>query len=195
LRGGNTANPDAITAWINNLNQKEAEEYAKELTNDYRQALNIYRICSFCAKPDNPIVWSHYADSHSGFCLIFNADNDLFGHAFKVGYQNEYPTLDVIEEDGDVVVDNSILVKYSDWEYENEYRLVSREPNYPELIPVHNKKWSFPPEMLLGVIFGYKISASDRQLIENMCKGRSGDFYYKKAVLHDDTFVLKIIDA
>ena len=48
--------------------------------------------------------------------------------------------------------------------------------------------------MLLGVIFGYKISDSDRQLIKDFCIGRPNSFF-KKAILHDDKFVLKIVDA
>ena len=198
IEGGETSPPDKITAWLNNLNQKEAEEFAKEQTNDFRLWLIKYRICSicsFCAKPDNPIVWSHYADSHHGFCLIFDVDNDLFGGAIKVEYQTEYPTLDVTEEDDYEILKCSALVKFSDWKYEEEFRLVSAEPNFPHALPVRNNKLTFPPEMLLGVIFGYKISNLDRQLIENMCKDRPGDFYYKKAILNDDKFVLKIINA
>ena len=49
--------------------------------------------------------------------------------------------------------------------------------------------------MLLGVIFGYKISDTDRQLIENMCRNRPKDFIYKKAVLHDDKYILKITNV
>jgi len=195
IQGGNKSPQDIITTWLNNINQKEAEEFAKQQTNDFRLELGKYRICSFCANQDNPIVWSHYADSHNGFCLIFDANNDLFGNAIKVKYQNEYPALDVTEEDDYEILKCSALVKYSDWEYENEYRLVSAEPNFPEALPVRNKKWIFPPEMLLGVIFGYNISGPDRQLIENMCKDRPGNFCYEKAILYDDKFVLEIINA
>ena len=195
IEGGNTRPPNEITAFLNSLNQKQVEELTKEETNDFRLQLRKYRICSFCAKPDNPIVWSHYADSHKGFCLIFDVDNDLFGDAIKVVYQNEYPTLDVTEEDDYEILKCSALVKFSDWKYEEEFRLVSAEPNFPHALPVRNNKLTFPPEMLLGVIFGYKISDLNHQLIENMCKDRPGDFYYKKAILNDDKFVLKIINA
>ena len=194
IEEGNTAAPDKITEWLDNLTQEEVEQFPKEQTKNYRVHLGKYRICSFCRKPDNPIVWSHYADSHTGFCLIFDADNDLFGGAIKVEYQNEYPTFDVTEEDNSEIIKNSALVKFSGWNYEKEFRLVSAEPNFPNALPVQNNKLTFPSEMLLGVIFGYKISDPDRQLIEDLCKGRPSSFF-KKAVLHDDKFVLKIINA
>ena len=195
VAGGNPADPDKITAWLNNLTQEEVEEYTKKQTNGYRlNLLAKYRICSFCARPDNPIVWSHYADSHSGFCLIFDADNDLFGRALKVKYQNEYPTFDITENSDNEILKNSALVKFSDWKYEEEFRLLSAEPSIPNVPPVHNHKLIFQPEMLLGVIFGYKISDPDRQLIENLCKGRPSSFF-KKAVLHDDKYLMKIINT
>ena len=194
IERGNTTDPDKITAWLNNLTQKDAEEFAKAQNEAFRLKLGKYRICSFCAEPDNSIVWSHYAESHSGLCLIFDADNDLFGGAIKVEYQNEYPTIDVTEDDDYEILKNSGLVKFSDWKYEKEFRLVSAEPNFQDALPVHNKKLTFLSEMLLGVIFGYKISDSDRQLIKDFCIGRPNSFF-KKAILHDDKFVLKIVDA
>jgi len=89
----------------------------------------------------------------------------------------------------------SALVKFSDWKCEDELRLVSAEPNFQDTLPVHNNKWTFPAEMLMGVIFGLKISDQDRQLVEKLCEGRPDSFMYKKAVLHDDKFILKIVDA
>jgi len=152
-------------------------------------------VCSFCAKPDNPIVWSHYADSHRGFCLIFDADNEVFGGAIGVVYRDEYPTLDVTEVDDERILKAAGLVKFTDWEYEDEFRLVSAEPSFPDALPVQNNKWTFPSEMLIGVIFGLRISDQDRQLIMDFCEGRPNSFMYKKAILHDDRFVLKIVDA
>jgi len=195
IEGGNTADPRKITAWLEELTQLQTETFAKEQTNDFRSALRKYRICSFCAKPDNPIVWSHYADSHRGFCLIFDADNEVFGDAIKVDYRDEYPTLDVTEVDDEKIVKETVSLKFTDWEYEDEFRLVSAEPSFPDALLVQNNKWTFPSEMLIGVIFGLRISDQDRQLIMDLCVGRPNSFMYKKAILHDDRFVLKIVDA
>ncbi len=195
IDGGNTADPEQITAWLENLTQLEAEEFAKEQTDGFRSALGKYRVCSFCAKPDNPIVWSHYADSHRGFCLIFDADNEVFGGAIGVVYQDEYPTLDVTEVDDEKIVKETVSLKFTDWEYEDEFRLVSAEPSFPDALPVQNNKWTFPSEMLIGVIFGLRTSDQDRQVIMDLCEGRPNSFMYKKAILHDDRFVLKIVDA
>lgn len=194
IERGNTADPNHITAWLEKSTQEKANMYAKELTNDLRRQLQKYRICSFCSQPDNPIVWTHYADEHRGFSLIFSTDNELFGGAIKVEYQDEYPKLDVTEDEDYVILKNSALVKFSDWSYEKEFRLVSAEPNFKDALPVQNKKMKFSSDMLIGIIFGCKISDSDRQLLENLCSNYSTKLHKKEAVLNDDRFLMKIID-
>jgi hypothetical protein len=194
IAGGNSADPNDITTWLENQTQEIANKFAKEQQNDFRMELQKYRICSFCSKSDNPIVWSHYADQHRGFSLIFSSDNDLFGSAIKVEYQDKYPVSDVTEDDHYIILRKSALVKFSDWSYEKEFRLLSREPNFKDALPVKNKKWNFPSDMLIGVIFGCKIIDSDRQLLENLCSNYSSKLQKKQAVLNDDRFLMKIID-
>ncbi len=179
--------------WLNNLNQEQANNISINYRKGHVAALEDYRICSFCATPTNPIVWSHYANSHQGFCLVFDADNDVFGSALRVDYSDEYPSMDVIEDNAEVITKVSILTKYSGWNYEEEYRLVSKEPGYPDGLEVTNKKWIFPENMLIGVILGNKISESDQALVNQWCDGRPNVFV-KKAVPYEDRFVLNVVD-
>ena len=86
-------------------------------------------------------------------------------------------------------------MKFTDWSYEKEFRLVSSEPNFKNALPVSNNIWSFPEEMLKGVILGYKISNTDQKFIEELCRKYPRDLYLKKATLHDDKFYLHIIDT
>lgn len=195
IAGGNQAPPDDITEWLEGHSQEEAKGLCKEHTEGYRLSLGKYRICSFSATNNNPLIWSHYSDSHQGFCLIFDADNDLFGKALKVEYQDDYPRLDFTEEDDLKVLKKSMLVKFSDWAYEKEYRLCSAEPNFIGALPVENNKWVFPKEMLKGIIFGCKMSDTDRGLLMDMCQDYSNDFCFKKAELYDNSFFLNIVDA
>jgi len=186
--------PDEVTSWLNSLPQNIATKLAIEQMNGYRKEMeNSLRICSFCGVPDNPIVWSHYADSHKGFCLVFDASNDLFGEAAEVSYQKEYPTIDVTEENLEVIFANTVLVKYQGWEYETEFRLSSKEPGNHEMLPVKNKKFVFPSELLVGVILGCQISNPDRHIIEEFCKGRPNGFI-RKAELNNDKYELSIRD-
>jgi len=195
VKGGNQEDPNILASWLATHSQQNAEQFCSEQTEQYRQALKSYRICSFSESNNNPLVWSHYADSHQGFSLIFDANNDLFGSALKVEYQEKYPELDFTEEDDYEILKNSALVKFTDWAYEKEYRLVSREPNFNDSLPVKNNKWIFPDNMLIGVIFGYKMSIPDKELIIKFSQKYSKRLNFKEAILHNNHFNLKIIDA
>lgn len=127
--------------------------------------------------------------------MIFDADNELFGGAHKVEYQDKYPSYDFTEEDDYLIMKNSGLVKFSGWSYEEEFRLVSAEPNYRNALPVKDHIWTFPKEMLKGVVLGYKIPDPDRNIIETLCQNYPGELYLKKAILHEDKFYLRIVDA
>lgn len=195
ISGGNTADPKEITRWLESHTQEEAEKLCGQLTDSLRNdLLEKYRICSFSAVNDNPLLWSHYADSHQGFCLIFDADNEEFGSAMEVRYQDEYPVVDYIEEDEFEVMKNSGFVKFTDWSYEKEFRLVSAEPNFVNVLKVINNIWEFPQEMLIGVIFGYKMSGSDQSIVKGFCGKRANDIAFKKAMLSDNNFYLNIVD-
>lgn len=191
------AKPGDVKTWLESLTQEQAEDLAGEHTEELRnQFFEKYRICSFSGTAKNPLLWSHYSDAHTGFCLEFDASTDIFGWGgLQMQYQDAYPTLDVTEQDDDEILRASILTKYTDWKYEKEYRLVSMEPNVPNALPIRNKKYVFPPELLVGVILGCRIRESDRQLIAEWCSNRvDHPVTLRKAVLSESEYELQIID-
>ncbi|WP_375554383.1 DUF2971 domain-containing protein [Roseovarius mucosus] len=80
-------------------------------------------IC-FCGSWSNPVIWSHYAENHTGLALGFDVPNSLL---LKVTYADR--RLDFSKEWGSSKSDNERLMrkalstKFKHWEYENEYRL------------------------------------------------------------------------
>lgn len=67
---------------------------------------------------NNPVIWSHYADSHKGICLEFEVADTL---ANPVNYIREPlpfddpPTIETVRR--------MLLTKFDDWSYESEIRL------------------------------------------------------------------------
>lgn len=49
-------------------------------------------------KPDDILMFSHYAKHHTGICLKFEAtdDTEFFGAAQQVNYRSEYPVVDFL---------------------------------------------------------------------------------------------------
>jgi hypothetical protein len=172
--------------------QEEVEALVTAFIPEYWEALERYRVCSFCSSSRIALLWSHYANAHEGFCLEFDASTDIFGGAFRVAYQDEYPSLDIADDDDWALLKASILTKSSDWSYEEEYRLVSAEPGNDELLSVSNKKFVFPPNLLTAVIFGAQMEAKDRkQLIKWADQGETSPTY-REATLSATKYELEI---
>ncbi len=74
---------------------------------------------------DNPLLWGHYADKHSGMALGFDVPTD---NLFEVKYKRDRVyVLDrtkVREKDLKELLDRLISTKYVDWQYEAEYRMI-----------------------------------------------------------------------
>jgi hypothetical protein len=82
-------------------------------------------------QPDNNLMWSHYANSHRGFCIEWGSE---YINADKVKYSDDIASFDIF----DVVKSNyglpvadtagdqiwrALRQKLKEWEYESEYRL------------------------------------------------------------------------
>src|ERR1041385_3130272 len=85
-------------------------------------------VLSLTEKPDNLLMWAHYAQQHTGFVIEFNADepffhhkrteSDEFGYLRKVSYSINRPNVFLTK----VSSTDMFLTKSKDWEYEQEWR-------------------------------------------------------------------------
>ena len=120
--------------------------------------------CSF--RSDSPLMWAHYSGGHSGVCLVLNAASFVTNYSLiEVQYRAEVPKWSVIKKrfsygeslkynrDFDQVV---LGTKYSDWAYEEEYRLIS---------PTRGKN-ILDPECVAGVILGARMAQSRKDEIK-----------------------------
>lgn len=72
------------------------------------------------AKNDDILMWSHYSNGHTGFCLQFDATDNtpFFGFAQPVVYKKKYPVLNRFEATDDQILEASLLTKAYHWKYE-----------------------------------------------------------------------------
>lgn len=124
----------------------------------------------FCmtSERDDILMWSHYAEAHTGFCLEFKTGNPFFPKARRIeekGYKPDRPCLNLIEHpDSDRIV-QALLTKAIGWKYEHEWRIVDHK-NGPGV-------QIYPSEALSGVILGCRISPENRQRITQWCQARN----------------------
>lgn len=149
-------------------------------------------ICSLSLIKDNILMWAHYADAFKGVCLEFKAEKRLdsgvyFGIQFemssfklKPGEKTPYDdgfllpiSVEYKDEMPDAINVNAISRdyfvpflrrKHSDWEYEEESRLIVATDN------IHSQKLKFEKSFLNGIIFGLNTSTKNKRKIVRIIK-------------------------
>lgn len=82
-------------------------------------------VCCFAGNPRSILMWSHYAQNHTGICLQFNIARDptFFLRAISVRYVAELPVINWLHNRDERLKD-SLFTKYIGWEYEGEHRIL-----------------------------------------------------------------------
>lgn len=129
--------------------------------------LNTSGIACFSEVNDSLLMWSHYGDSHKGFCLEFSTGGPLFAKMHRVVYSDAMPAIllsDFILKHNFNPVFDLYCTKAAPWSYEREWRVM------------HDKKgtsYSYRDRDLKAVYFGPKV---DRAAMEIVCLTLQGQF-------------------
>lgn len=87
-----------------------------------------FKIACFSESPNCILMWSHYANQHQGFCIGYDTskiENEIIKKIYPVFYHETFFQL-IEDEDLNDKKFNS-LIKFKDWRYEKEWRLISDE--------------------------------------------------------------------
>jgi hypothetical protein len=133
------------------------------------------RVCCLSEDFGSTTMWSHYADNHRGFVIEYETASlpkEYRASLFPVSYREFVPTTDEIFITRTKV--NSFwriaaaCIKAVDWAYEREWRMITWNTAFPESSKgsAHPIKMPKPSRVLLGA----KIKATDRHLIEHLCR-------------------------
>jgi hypothetical protein len=171
-----------------NLNDKD---YWKSFYKQFKEEVNnTFGILSLTSKKDNILMWSHYADSHKGFCVGFDK-NLLFESCIseaqigRVIYneENKFPEIGLFEDATQSVI-KITMTKSNHWEYEDEYRIVKHAPR---------KIIKFPNEAIIEIILGCKMSQIHKEKICEIAKLKFSKAQIFEAKMNLNTFILDII--
>lgn len=138
---------------------------------------------------DNILMWSHYAESHNGFCVEFiRHSNNLLGDidvTNPVTYSCNFPSPTPFSDEGrNSCFDDLFLTKSKDWAYEKEWRLINEEGDI--LLP-------FPGD-ISAIIFGLKMSSGHKQTIRTILADNH-NITYKQAEKVPNSLNLKIVEC
>ncbi len=132
-------------------------------------------IISFCKSWHNPVIWSHYAQSHTGMALGFDVPKNLL---FKMNYTNEKLTINPAKL-SDLTVIKQLLekvgrTKFEDWSYEEEYRLFIDLKHAKKQQSSESTELIFHPFKeglkLKEVILGYRYQSGSSPSVEQKLK-------------------------
>lgn len=133
---------------------------------------------------DSLLMWSHYADSHKGFCIEYDfsrlcSDNELMRGLMPVNYLYSDKLFDATEYllpsyDGKEI--NSLytiyaaISKFSEWNYEKEWRIV-----LPAGIDCESRSYEVPTPK--AVYLGAKIDKNNEESIRQITKSKGIALY------------------
>jgi len=153
-------------------NMKDSGFIANTINDTVLKTFGEIRICSFTTKKENLLFWSHYADSHKGFCIEFDATKMPIVSAYKMHYQDNYPVVDYpIPTDARGF--EPALIKSKHWEYEDEFRTVFVP--YAEKQPDNDgESLILRGDEILNVYFGNNIDKDNKKILKDLIN--SGPF-------------------
>lgn len=168
------------------------EQEQDEHIRSWRRWASIeWGILCLTKRPDNLVMWAHYAGAHRGFLLEFDSDNAFFNNKYvshldwtwfeempleypgfgnlrDVHYSNERPYTNNPEE----IPLDSFFVKSTDWAYEEEVRMIMPLQSADQKIEEHDLHlFRFPPAALTGLVLGAGASEGMIGELSRLVKG------------------------
>lgn len=162
-----------------------------------------YRIRSFVAfenVDDAPfkrsVMWSHYADEHKGFCVVYS-----FSPSMRLGLNDSsYRVLDKITYDEKNTnlttpdaIDGATLLfqKSEEWRYEKEHRLLVYDP------AIEDDYYKLPLDSdskIYAIIFGLRCSTDTKKIVQSILKNQ--EVHYMEMVSNpEDIYNMQLVDS
>lgn len=133
----------------------------------------LYYVGSLCTSYKNRLMWSHYADSHKGFCIEYDfstVKNEKL--LLPVYYSSNRPLLsmELVSKSREESMPEyyrqvimGVLTKDKVWEYENEWRIL-----VPATLGIESMEYKMPK--ISCIYLGESISIENREKILEIAK-------------------------
>ena len=155
-------------------NPENANKFTDVMANEFLK--NFLGVCCLTDTCQSLLMWTHYADSHTGCCLVFDFSTYLdqreeerfpFQHIKQMTYQHGLPKHDIYR------IWHYYAYKSLEWNYEHEWRAVMFEKNASQVYPnpflaqKSNGSGLYPlGDFLCGVILGDKMEDACKEVIK-----------------------------
>lgn len=177
---------DAVTAVVNSFLDKQSQEARGRMSEAFRKGFSVL---SLSANPTSTPMWSHYANSHQGFCIEYDfgsllPDDPRRRMCFPVLYRRK--TTDATRymanigggDFNNLFGEYLCLLKSAAWAHEEEWRIV-----YAIGPPHANREIAMPKPS--AIILGSSAKSDDMKTMEEFCGLKS--IALKRAIQIDST--------
>jgi hypothetical protein len=164
------------------------------LTNEFRKDIaetmnKTIGVLSLSAVNNNSLMWSHYSDSQSGFCVGFDTQKllqfigkitlkGIFILPDNINYYSELPRINPYEMSDEKIYKTLVFSKSSHWAYEKEFRLMCADrPDFALAID---------SDIISHVMLGPNCSQGNEQKVIKILRSR-GDNVLLFQAIHKDT--------
>lgn len=143
----------------------------------------MYKVSSFAEKNDLLLMWSHYAQNHTGFCIEYDInslpfDSLITERLYPIVYSDElFDTTDyylqekVKTQNIDYLLEG-MLRKSLEWEYEKEWRLV--------VLDTSEVGVEFNMPKAKSIYLGSEFDVDNLKKLYNFCKDNNINLYHMK---------------
>lgn len=122
-------------------------------------AMKSYGVLSLSESCNEPLMWSHYADSNAGFCIRLERTEDSvlgnWNYCVPVIYSSVTPVFKPLELEQSRTVTIAMTTKADRWSYEREWRVLALPGN-----ALHDL-----PGPVTGIVFGSAMVMQNRRII------------------------------
>lgn len=161
---------------------------------------NATRFVSLSRNNTNILMWSHYADSHKGFCMGFSRQNNYFKAAESVRYRRYRSHFNGARMDSTTpssITKMVALEKAIDWAYEEEERLFLDDVTINSQV-VGIDLWGqeillnkFPQNAITSIYFGLRTDDSLKNEALNIAKQQNLKIEFFQAKRKVDEFAVE----
>ena len=157
----------------------------------HKQMDERYRVYCLTRRPASPLMWAHYADHHRGICLEINVRQPDLCAAIQVQYRETYPSFR-LDADRDL---SPFYTKSSDWQYEDEYRLIAEEEDRAfsdRTLKTRNQFYKLPSGSLISIIIGVHAPDETRRTIRSIVDRSGKNLSIRQAARAPDRYEILI---
>jgi hypothetical protein len=179
-------NLELINTLHKDKDQKQVREYAWKVTKDktmwYPDKLNketeeqinkwgdLIGLLALSSVQDNILMWSHYANNHSGFAVGLDSESLAseydFDYIEPINYQLNYPTVSGLDETTEQF-HKKFFYKSELWEYEKEWRVSKNH--------IENRTVKLNSDTITEIVIGCCTNPKDEAEIIKMSKKKLGN--------------------